>query len=156
MDMSGIKKVITTCTRDCPNTCGLEATVEGGRLVRLRGSEKHPLTRGLACHKASKYIGRIYSKERITTPMMRGKSTWRQISWDEALDVIAEKMKMIRAEDGPEAILYYQGYGERTALKLLNKYFFNLFGGVTTLHGSLCGGYGAGIPEPGPGQPYLP
>ena len=140
--MRDIKKIITTCTRDCPNTCGLEATVENGRLVRLTGSEKHPLTRGLACHKTSKYIDRVYSKERITTPMMRDASGWRAVLWDEALDIIAEKMKTIRDEDGPEAILYYQGYGERTALKLLNKYFFNLFGGVTTLHGSLCGGTG--------------
>ena len=140
--MRDIKKIITTCTRDCPNTCGLEATVENGRLIRLTGSKKHPLTRGLACHKTSKYIDRVYSKERITKPMMRGPSGWRQVSWDEALDVIAVKMKTIRDEDGPEAILYYQGYGERTALKLLNKYFFNLFGGVTTLHGSLCGGTG--------------
>lgn len=140
--MSDIKKIITTCTRDCPNTCGLEAIVEDGRLIRLTGSKKHPLTRGLTCHKASKYINRVYSKERITTPMMRGRSGWREASWDDAFDVIAEKMKIIRDEDGPEAILYYQGYGERTALKLLNKYFFNLFGGVTTLHGSLCGGTG--------------
>ena len=140
--MSNIKKIITTCTRDCPNTCGLEATIEDGRLIRLTGSKTHPLTRGLACHKASKYIDRVYSKERITKPMMRGASGWREVLWDEALDVIADKMKTIRDEDGPEAILYYQGYGERTALKLLNKYFFNLFGGVTTLHGSLCGGTG--------------
>lgn len=142
IDMSDIKKITTTCTRDCPNTCGLEATVEDGRLMRLTGSKKHPLTRGLACHKASKYIDRVYSKERITTPMMRRASGWREVSWDKALDVIAEKMKTIRDEDGSESILYYQGYGERTALKLLNKYFFNLFGGVTTLHGSLCGGTG--------------
>lgn len=142
IDMSGIKKIITTCTRDCPNTCGLEATVEHGRLVGLTGSKNHPLTRGLACHKASKYIHRVYSKERITTPMMRSALGWRKVGWDKALDAIAEKMKQIRDEDGPEAILYYQGYGERTALKLLNKYFFNMFGGVTTLHGSLCGGTG--------------
>lgn len=140
--MSDIKKIITTCTRDCPNTCGLEATVENGRLVRLTGSKNHPLTRGMACHKASKYIDRVYSKERITKPMMRGASGRREVLWDEALDLIAEKMKTIRDEDGPEAILYYQGYGERTALKLLNKCFFNMFGGVTTLHGSLCGGTG--------------
>ena len=140
--MSNIKKIITTCTRDCPNTCGLEATVEDGRLVSLIGSKQHPLTRGVACHKTKKYIERVYSKERITTPMLRSASGWRQIPWDEAFDLIAEKMKTIRNEDGPEAILYYQGYGERTALKLLNKYFFNLFGGVTTLHGSLCGGTG--------------
>ncbi len=140
--MSTTKKIITTCTRDCPNTCGLVATVRDGRLVRLTGSPEHPLTRGVACHKTRNYITRAYSEERVTTPMVRGTSGWQKVSWDSALDMIADRMKEIRDQDGPEAILYYQGYGERTALKLLNKYFFNLFGGVTTLRGSLCGGTG--------------
>ena len=140
--MSNTKKIITTCTRDCPNTCGLVATVQNGRLVRLTGSPEHPLTRGVACHKTRGYRDRIYSEERVTVPMMRGTSGWQEISWESALDMIARRMKEIRDQDGPEAILYYQGYGERTALKLLNRYFFNLFGGVTTLRGSLCGGTG--------------
>ncbi|MGD9162712.1 MAG: molybdopterin-dependent oxidoreductase [Desulfobacteraceae bacterium] len=136
------KKIITTCTRDCPNTCGLIATVLNGRLVKLSGSPDHPLTRGVACHKTSSYIKRIYSDERITAPMIRGASGWQKVSWESALDLIASKIKTICEQDGPEGILYYQGYGERTALKLLNRYFFNLLGGVTTLRGSLCGGTG--------------
>jgi len=140
--MSDCSTVVTTCTRDCPNTCGLIAKVENGRLTALTGSPDHPLTRGVTCHKAGKYIKRVYSEERITRPLLRRPSGWEPVSWDEALDLVADKMKTIAAEDGNEAILYYQGYGERTALKLLNKYFFNLFGGVTTLRGSLCGGTG--------------
>lgn len=136
--------VRTTCTRDCPNSCGLLAKVEDGRLVRLTGDPDHPLTRGAACHKAAKYIRRVYSPERITHPLIRHGGEWERASWDEALDLIAQRMKIIRDESGPEAILYYQGYGERTALKLLHKYFFNLFGGVTTMVGSLCGGAGQG------------
>jgi len=141
-DSGCIREIVTTCTRDCPNTCGLVATVRDGHLVGLAGSPDHPLTRGMACHKAIKFIERVYSPERITTPMVRGASGWQPVSWDTALDMIALRMKEIRDQNGPEAILYYQGYGERTALKLLNKYFFNLFGGVTTLRGSLCGGTG--------------
>ncbi len=141
--MSQTKKIITTCTRDCPNTCGLVAEVHNGRLVRLSGSPEHPLTKGVACQKTTrKYIERVYSKERITTPMIRSGTGWQEISWERALDRIADKIKEICEKDGPEAIFYYQGYGERTALKLLNKYFFNLLGGVTTLRGSLCGGTG--------------
>jgi len=136
------RKIITTCTRDCPNTCGLIAEVENGRLISLKGSPDHPFTRGLACHKTANYIDRVYSGERVTTPLQRTSGGWRSVSWDTALDLIAEKLKTVRSENGPEAVLYYQGYGERTALKLLNKYFFNLFGGVTTLRGSLCGGTG--------------
>lgn len=140
--MARFREIITTCTRDCPNTCGLVATVMDGHLVKLAGSPGHPFTRGAACHKTSNYIRRVYSKERITTPMIRSKSGWQAVSWDTALDLIADKIKNIIDQDGPEAILYYQGYGERTALKLLNRYFFNLLGGVTILRGSLCGGTG--------------
>lgn len=133
---------ITTCTRDCPNTCGLEATVENGKLVSLKGAKNHPFTRGRACHKTTAYIKRVYSPERITHPMIKRDGTWQRADWDEALDLVGDKIKEIIRENGPEAILYYQGYGERTALKLLNGYFFNLLGGVTTLRGSLCGGTG--------------
>lgn len=134
--------VTTTCTRDCPNTCGLLATVEKGRLTRLTGDPAHPLTRGKACRKAMRYVERVYSPERVTRPMLRRGDRWELVSWEAALDLIAQRMQAIREESGPEAILYYQGFGERTALKLLNKYFFNLFGGVTTLRGTLCGGTG--------------
>jgi anaerobic selenocysteine-containing dehydrogenase/GMP synthase-like glutamine amidotransferase len=138
------RKIRTSCTRDCPNTCGLIATVEDGRLVKLGGNPDHPLTRGVACHKTSKYVARVYSPERVTFPMIRRHGQWQRASWNEVLDLIAERMKTFAAESGTESILYYQGYGERTALKLLNKYFFNLFGGVTTMRGSLCGGAGQG------------
>ncbi|QGY40559.1 molybdopterin-dependent oxidoreductase [Pseudodesulfovibrio cashew] len=137
-------RIITSCTRDCPNTCGLVATVEDGRLVGLTGNPDHPLTSGVACHKTGKYIRRVYSPERITHPMVRKNGQWERVSWDEALDLVADTMKTVCEESGPEAILYYQGYGERTALKLLNKYFFNLLGGATTMYGSLCGGAGQG------------
>lgn len=138
------RHIITTCTRDCPNTCGLIATVEDGRLIRLSGDPDHPLTRGVACVKCARYVKRVYSPERITHPMVRSsrKAPWQRTTWDQALDLIALRMTAIRDASGPEAILYYQGYGERTALKLLNRYFFNLFGGVTTTRGSLCGGTG--------------
>ncbi|MBE0585969.1 MAG: molybdopterin-dependent oxidoreductase, partial [Desulfofustis sp.] len=136
------RTIATTCTRDCPNTCGLIATVEDGRLVRLTGNPDHPLTRGTACRKANTYVKRVYSPERIVHPMIRENGRWQRVSWDTALDLVAEKLKAVCRESGPEAILYYQGYGERTGLKLLNRYFFNLLGGVTTLRGSLCGGTG--------------
>lgn len=132
----------TTCTRDCPSTCGLLATVENGRLVRLRGNPDHPLTRGAACSKTVRYVRRVYSPERVTAPMIRRCGRWEIVSWDTVLDKVAERIKAVVAESGPEAILAYQGYGERTALKLLNSYFFSLLGGVTTLRGSLCGGTG--------------
>jgi anaerobic selenocysteine-containing dehydrogenase/GMP synthase-like glutamine amidotransferase len=136
------KTITTTFTRDCPNTCGLLARVENGRLIGLVGDPEHPLTRGICCMKAEKYVKRVYSPERVTFPLIRKDGEWTRASWDQALDLIARRMQSIKAQSGPEALLYYQGYGERTALKILNNYFFALFGGVTTLRGSLCGGTG--------------
>ncbi len=142
--MPSHKEIYTTCTRDCPNTCGLKARVEDGKLVKLTGSQEHPLTRGKSCVKVLRYVKRVYHKDRVLYPMIRVNGQWERATWDQALDLVADKMHTIAAQDGNEAILYYQGYGERTALKLLNGYFFNLFGGVTTLTGSLCGGTGQG------------
>ena len=142
MQVGKHETVISTCTRDCTNTCGLIAFVKNGRLKALKGNPEHPYTRGSVCHKAAGFVRRIYSPERVLSPLRRINGRWHEISWDEALDEIADRMKAIRGEFGPEAILYYQGYGERTALKLLNRRFFNHFGGVSTTYGSLCGGTG--------------
>ncbi len=136
------RQIITTCTRDCPNTCGLIAHVDNGRVSKLTGNPEHPANRGFACRKCVDFVHRGTSSERILTPLRRQGKGFRPVSWDSALDEIAERMTGIRAEHGPEAILYYRGAGQRTGLKLLCERFFNLFGGVTGLQGSLCGGTG--------------
>lgn len=141
------QRVVTTCTRDCTNTCGLVATVENGRVVHLGGNPQHPVNQGRVCPKCARFVERAYSPERVLTPLRRKGTRWERISWKAALDEIAERMTKIKEQFGPEAILYYQGFGERTALKLLNSRFFNLFGGVTTLYGTLCGGTGQASQE---------
>ena len=132
--------VVTTCTRDCPSCCGLLAKVEEGRLTAIQGNPEHPLNRGGCCAKMKDYVRRVYSPERVLHPMRRTDSGWVRIGWDEALDEVAERLKTVVAESGPEAVLHYQGYGERTALKLLNGRFFAHLGGATGLRGSLCSG----------------
>ena len=137
-----LRRVVTTCTRDCPNTCGLVVEVRNGRAVGLRGNPAHPFTRGKACAKAPRFLERVYGDHRVIRPLRKTGSGWRPVSWEDALDELAERMVDVREKDGPEAVLYYQGYGSRTALKLLNARFFNQIGGATTLRGSLCGGTG--------------
>ncbi|WP_027183819.1 molybdopterin-containing oxidoreductase family protein [Desulfovibrio inopinatus] len=135
-------KVVTTCTRDCPGCCGLSATVDAGRLTGLGVNPDFPLGRGGVCAKARAYVDRVYDPERVVTPLRRTRAGFERVGWSDALDEMADKLLATREKHGPEAVLYYMGYGERTALKLLNARFFNLFGGVTTLSGSLCGGTG--------------
>ena len=67
---------------------------------------------------------------------------WTNIEWDKALEILAERISDLVEEHGSDSIFYYQGFGSRTALKLVNKRFFNLLGGVSTLSGTICGGIG--------------
>jgi anaerobic selenocysteine-containing dehydrogenase len=134
--------VPVTCTRDCPSACGLLAHVTAGRVTRLTGNPDHPVNLGTACRKVPAFLGRFSSPERVLRPLRRRNGAWTEVSWTEALDEMAERIKACLAGPGPEAILHYLGFGERTALKIVNARFFALLGGVTTLTGTLCGGTG--------------
>lgn len=137
------QEIVTTCTRDCPNACGLIAKIEGGRVLRLRGNPAHPLTKGFSCRKCADFIRRGESADRIRFPLRKTRGgEWQRISWRDALDEVAERMVEIREDVGAEGILAYRGFAQRTALKLLNDRFFNLFGPVTGTQGTLCGGTG--------------
>nr|WP_320027145.1 molybdopterin-dependent oxidoreductase [uncultured Acetobacterium sp.] len=138
------KTVVTTCTRDCPNTCGLLAHVKDGKIVKLVGNKEHPINQGRSCIKCSRFIDRLYHSERVLYPLKKINGQFEKISWGEALDEIAERIKTICREKSPEAILYYQGFGERSALKLVNRRFFNLLGKTTITKGTICGGAGQG------------
>ncbi len=134
--------VVTTCTRDCPSACGLLAHVKGGRVVKLTGNPAHPVNKGTVCRKVPAYLRRLQSPHRVLEPLRRQNGAWVPVSWKEALDEMAERLGESVAAFGPESILYYMGFGARTALKVLNARFFALLGGVTTLRGTLCGGTG--------------
>jgi anaerobic selenocysteine-containing dehydrogenase len=132
----------TTCTRDCPDACAVIARVADGRVIALAGDADHPTTRGFLCKKTYQYPSRVYSPDRVLHPLQRTKGGWRRLTWDEALDRMAERLKTIQAREGSLAILHYQSAGSMGLLKALNRRFFNLLGGVTEAAGSLCAGAG--------------
>lgn len=136
------RNVLTTCTRDCPCSCSLIARVENGRLVHLLGNPDHPVTRGAVCRKVPSFIRRLYSPDRVLTPLRRTETGWARITWDEALDLVADRLQLYSSRDGSTSILHYQRWGNLNALKLLNFRFFNLLGGATTNTGALCNGAG--------------
>lgn len=135
-----MKKIITTCALDCPDNCGMIADVADGRLVALRGNPEHEHTKGYLCKKGYRYPQRVYSSHRALHPLKREGSEWHKISWDEALDTIAEKMRFFKSTYGDGSIMHYQRSSSWGASKHLVKRFFNLFGDVTTQKGSLCSG----------------
>ncbi len=138
-----MERIRTTCTLDCPDTCSIIAEVVDGKPVRLKGDPHHPITAGFLCAKvASGYLDRYNSPDRLLYPLRRvdprGGGGWERITWDQALDLVAEQIRRTVARYGSLAVLDYARSGSHSVLKLLNRRFFNLLGGATTTCGSLC------------------
>jgi anaerobic selenocysteine-containing dehydrogenase len=114
-DASGELKVLGACPLDCPDTCGWVVTVRDGRAVNLRGNPDHPFTRGALCVKVNRYLEHAAAPDRIRYPLRRvgpkGSGRFEQISWQEALDEISERLTRIVDEYGGEAIWPYWGMG---------------------------------------------
>jgi anaerobic selenocysteine-containing dehydrogenase len=138
--MAELKK--TLCNRDCPDVCAIVATVEDGRVTKLQGDKAHPITQGFLCPRTSQFLKRQYAPERITTPLIRRGGTLQPATWDEALDLIAERLTAIKRESGSAAIFHYRSAGGMGLVKNVTSYFFELFGPVTDRQGDICSGAG--------------
>ncbi|MCC7372033.1 MAG: molybdopterin oxidoreductase family protein [Chloroflexi bacterium] len=135
--------VRSVCPLNCPDTCGIVATVESGRVVRTVGDPDHPITRGWLCRKGNRYLERHNSPDRLLYPRRRtgpkGSGQFVRISWDEALDEIAQRWQAIVREIGPEAILPY-GYSGTLGIiqrAVGERRFLNRLG-ASTLVRSIC------------------
>lgn len=138
----------SVCALDCPDTCSLLIDVdESGRGSKLRGNPAHPVTRGFLCGKVARYLEREYSPDRLLHPLRRtgnkGDACFARISWDEALDEIAEKLRGIVAEFGPEAILPYSYAGTMGVLNNagMDRRFFHRLG-ASRLDRTICSAAG--------------
>jgi anaerobic selenocysteine-containing dehydrogenase len=164
-----MKSVVkAACPHDCPDACGVLITVDDGRATRIQGDPEHPVTRGFLCAKVAKYLDRVYSPDRVLYPMRRvaskgpagaapnaGKSaratqastqadqTWQRISWDEALDEIASRLRAVASEFGSEAILPYSYGGTLGALNgaSMDRRFFHRLG-ASQLDRTICSAAG--------------
>lgn len=136
------EQVRTVCNRDCPDACGIIATVEDGRVTKLAGDPEHPITRGSLCFRTSRFLQRQYSPDRLTAPLRRKNGVLTPVDWEEALDFAAERLLAIRRESGPAAIFHYRSGGSLGALKLLTDYLFEQLGPVTIKRGDICSGAG--------------
>jgi anaerobic selenocysteine-containing dehydrogenase len=124
--------------------------VEEGRAVAIGGDPDHRFTQGFLCAKVNHYLGRVYSEERILHPMRRaggkGEGRFERISWDEALDTVAGRLREIASADGPQAILPYSYAGNMGLLGYgsMDRRFFHALG-ASLLDRTICssaGGHG--------------
>ena len=96
---SSRRRLKVVCPHDCPDTCVMTVDVEDGRAVAIGGDPDHRFTRGFLCAKVNHYLDRVYSPERVLHPMRRvggkGEGRFERISWDEALDTVASRLREI-------------------------------------------------------------
>ncbi|OEH84960.1 dehydrogenase [Desulfuribacillus stibiiarsenatis] len=98
----------------CPSECGMEMWIKNGKLWKIYGNKAVPYNDGACCGKGASGTQIVYSPQRLKEPMLRvgprgHADSFKRVSWDEAIDFIAKKMKQIKEEVGPEAIIMDSG-----------------------------------------------
>ena len=127
----------SACPRNCYSTCSLRVTVEDGRVTGLEGHPGNRATPGGPCLKGLSYLEP--DPGRLLSPLLRGPDRqFRPVSWDQALEVMAERFQAIRRRYGAQSVLYYAGSGSKGMLNGVGLAFWRLFGGCTTTYGDLC------------------
>jgi molybdopterin guanine dinucleotide-containing S/N-oxide reductase-like protein len=145
--------VHTVCSHDCPDSCAVLVTVnEEGRAIKVEGDPAQPVTNGFLCGKVAKYLDRVYSPERVLYPLRRktgvakgplprGREleSFERITWDEALDGIAARLKLAADQYGPESILPYSYAGNMGLLGYgsMDRRFFHRLG-ASQLDRTIC------------------
>src|ERR1044072_3032752 len=125
--------VRVACPHDCPDTCAMLVTVEDGVATKIQGDPTMPFTDGTLCTKVAYYLERTYAPDRLQHPLKRGgkkgEGKFQRVSWDEALDEIAARLKALAAED-PQTILpcSYAGTMGMVQYSSLDRRFFNTLG----------------------------
>ncbi|UZD54290.1 molybdopterin-containing oxidoreductase family protein [Caldimonas aquatica] len=146
-DQAGSRIVRAACPHDCPDTCAMRVTVQGGRVVKVQGDPEHPTTHGALCQKVSRYAERTYHPERVLRPRKRigpkGSGRFVEVSWDEALDDIAARLRAIAARD-PQAIVPYSYAGTMGLVQgesMAARFFHRL--GASLLDRTICASAGS-------------
>ena len=107
----------SACPHDCPSTCALEVERLGDRLIgKVRGARENTYTAGVICSKVARYAERIHHPDRLTTPLRRvgdkgSRDGFAPVSWEDALDIVAESLLRAEQRFGPETVwpYYYAG-----------------------------------------------
>ena len=104
----------SACPHDCPSTCALEVERLDGRTIgRVHGAKENSYTAGIVCAKVARYAERIHHPGRLTTPLRRigakgiGRAAFEPLSWEAALDEVAERLKRAAEKYGPETVWPY-------------------------------------------------
>lgn len=132
----------SACPLDCYDGCGFKIYVDNGVVKKIDGDRDHPSTKGFICHKGRGLAEKIYGPHRLKYPLMKRNGEFERITWDEAYDIISEKLEFIKRNYSTIGVAHYYESGSGGLLRSLDNRFFNLYGGVSECAGSLCWGAG--------------
>ncbi len=107
----------SVCMRDCYDTCSMLSEFRDGKLS-VRGNPEHPITAGFLCPPKGALLPKwFHYPERLKNPLIRigerGSEEFREVSWDKAINIIANKLRETIEEYGSESVLVYQYAGDR-------------------------------------------
>jgi anaerobic selenocysteine-containing dehydrogenase len=132
LDESWVK---TTCAL-CPSGCGLDVRVVDGKAVKVEGNPLHPLNQGVCCLKGQASLEVLYSPERLQRPRLqtgqRGGGDWTEISWDEALALVAEQLTALREDSQAHTVAFLHGDTRGQMRALINR-FMAAYGSPNTI-----------------------
>jgi anaerobic selenocysteine-containing dehydrogenase len=138
-----MKKIISACPLNCWDACSFHVHIDQQTVKKVDGNDSHPVTQGKICGRGRLLAERTNSSQRIVHPLKKVNGEWVQVEWNQAIDEIAQKMIDAKNRYGPVSVMHSHDYSNNGLLKCLDQRFFNCFGGLTEVVGSLC--WGAGI-----------
>ncbi|WP_024614093.1 molybdopterin-dependent oxidoreductase [Clostridium sp. Ade.TY] len=133
-----MKRLSHGCTLDCFDCCKFNVYVKDNGEIKIEGDKNHPYTKGFICKKGLAHLDRLNHKDRIYKPMLKKDNKWIEISFEEALEIMAKKLKEYKEKFSSNSILYYEQYGNGAVLKSIGDIFFNFYGGVSKQKGGPC------------------
>jgi len=121
------EKIVPSFCELCFWKCGILAHVKGGRVTKIKGNPKHPLSRGRLCPRGAGGTGLLYDPDRLRQPLVRvsknGRQDFEAVSWDTALGEVAENFEKIKQPYGGSALaLFYHGFGANWMKHLFKAY----------------------------------
>ncbi|WP_243372645.1 molybdopterin-dependent oxidoreductase [Geotalea sp. SG265] len=103
------RKTFYTACCLCYQSCGVEVTVEDGKVVGVKGQDSHPMNKGKICAKGQAMIEHLYHKDRIKRPLKKVDWGWQEISWEQAYSEIGAKLNGLKEEFGPSSLGFFCG-----------------------------------------------
>lgn len=138
-----MKKISHGCTLDCADCCKFNVYVKNDDIIKIEGDKEHPYTKGFICKKGLAHLKRLNHSKRIYKPLIKINDKWKEIEFDEAINIMVKKLSYYKSKFGSKSVLYYEQYGNGTVLKSIGEKFFNFYGGVSLSKGGPC--WSAGI-----------